>query len=93
MHARAAEAGGASSLSKRGQSMLELVVDIKNNRSVRVRVCLRVWALCVLFNAKQGSWQASSVWGPSVHGGLQWWNVCAGWCVWGVWMGAGSLHR
>ncbi|GAB4822711.1 hypothetical protein N2152v2_009757 [Parachlorella kessleri] len=32
VHARAAEAGGAAALSKRGQSMLELVVDIKNNR-------------------------------------------------------------
>ncbi len=36
VHARAAEAGGAAALSKRGQSMLELVVDIKNNRWVLI---------------------------------------------------------
>lgn len=65
------------------------------SRTTGLCVCVFacVCGLCVCcLNAKKGSWQASSVWGPSVHGGLQWWNVCAGWCG-GVWMGAGSLHR
>ena len=43
VHARAAEVGGAAALSKRGQSMLELVVDIKNNRCVVVTAFGGLW--------------------------------------------------
>lgn len=32
VHARAGEAGGAGALTKRAQMLLELVVDVKNNR-------------------------------------------------------------
>eukprot|EP00887_Chlorella_sp_A99_P005712 scaffold1.g5712.t1 len=39
LQARAAEAGAAGGLSKRAQMMLELVVDIKNNRRARICTC------------------------------------------------------
>ena len=32
VHARAGEVGGAGGLTKRAQMLLELVVDVKNNR-------------------------------------------------------------
>ena len=39
VHARAGEAGGAGRLTKRAQVLLELVVDVKNNRWVGLAPC------------------------------------------------------
>ena len=46
VHARAGEVGGAGGLTKRAQMLLELVVDVKNNR----------WAVGGVLGADGWSW-------------------------------------